>query len=157
LRYISPGDQPSCFFPLAQGITPHPPERRFEPLIGWLVVQRLLTNWPATIGRCSSEATTAFNPVLPSLLESATWLSRVQTSTAASGGRPDASDDPTDVRRRTARPSDGGGRLPRPPGAVRNCRPPEAVRLRRPSGAVRLRRPLSMTLISPFYTMCLFL
>jgi hypothetical protein len=32
-------------------------------------------------------------------------LSRVRTSTAASGGRPDASDDPTDVRRRTARPS----------------------------------------------------
>jgi hypothetical protein len=122
-------------------------------------------------------------------------LSRVQTSTATSAGRPDASDDPTDVRLggrppsgrrgrrpprptngggrppsdcrkgwpsagrrgRPPRPSDGGGRLPRPPEAVRNCRPPEAVRLRRPSGAVHLRRPLSMTPISPFYTMCLLL
>jgi hypothetical protein len=45
---------------------------------------------------------------------------------------------PSAVRRgRPPRPSDGGGRLPRPPKAVRNCHPPEAVRLRRPSRAVR--------------------
>jgi transposase InsO family protein len=70
-------------------------------------------------------------------------LSRFRTSTA-------------DVRTRPTIPrtSAFGGR---PPGAIRNCRPPEAVRLRRPSGAVHLRRPLSMTPISPFYTMCLLL
>jgi hypothetical protein len=55
------------------------------------------------------------------------------------------------------------GRGGRPPaaGAILQGRPTEAdgcpVRLRRPSGAVRLRRPLSMTPISPFYTLCLLL
>jgi hypothetical protein len=42
---------------------------------------------------------------------------------------------------RPPRPSDGGGRL---------SRPPEAVRNRRPTEAIHLRRPLSMTEISHF-------
>jgi hypothetical protein len=40
-------------------------------------------------------------------------------------------------RGRPPRPSDGGGRLPRPPGAVRNCRPSEAVHLGPSACAVR--------------------
>jgi hypothetical protein len=118
-------------------------------------------------------------------------LSRVRTSTAASTRRPDASDDPTDVRLadgkavghlsaaatdgrrgptalrlpkgvagrrgRPPRPSDGGGRLPRPQLPSTGSRPPPPSIWGRPSRAVRLCRPLSMTPISPFYTMCLLL
>jgi hypothetical protein len=74
-------------------------------------------------------------------------------SAAATGGRrgPTALRLPEEVAVLQGHPTEADGYPVRwRPSAI-------AVRLRRPSGAVRLHRSLSMTPISPFYTMCLLL
>jgi hypothetical protein len=101
-------------------------------------------------------------------LSSSTGLSRVRTFTSASAGRSDASDDSMDIRQVDGHPSVGcRDRRTEGPTALRS---PEGVAVRWTLGpsskANQWRqmvapsaggRPLSMTPISPFYTMCLLL